>query len=63
MKQIDTTGTDEIVCPHCGHEHGDSWEQSRDDGEFDCCECGRLFRYSRDISVTYSTFPIEGGEK
>lgn len=44
---------DEVVCPHCGYEHGDSWEM--DDGEHDCPECEKSFHLERHVSVTYST--------
>jgi hypothetical protein len=26
MTDIDHEFTEDIVCPHCGHVHGDSWE-------------------------------------
>ena len=48
-----TQHTDEIVCPHCGHEHSDSWEMSA--GEEVCERCERVFRISRDVEITYST--------
>lgn len=55
--EIDHEYTDEIVCPHCGYEHGDSWE-APDDGEDDCEECGKPFRFVRDITVRYSTTKV-----
>lgn len=51
----DTDGTDEAVCPYCGHEIMDSWEYSRDDGEIECGQCCQEFNYTRNVSVTYST--------
>ena len=30
MTEHDTTCTDEIVCPYCGYEQGDSWELDLD---------------------------------
>lgn len=54
-REIDHEFTDEIVCPHCGHEHGDSWEWRGDDGEADCDDCGKPFEWSRNVSVCYST--------
>jgi hypothetical protein len=48
--------TDEITCPHCGYEHGDSWESS-DDGVTECDECGERFFFARDVEVTYSSRP------
>ena len=55
MSKIEHEYTFEIVCPYCGYEHGDSWEQSGDDGDIDCDECGKEFTYNRDIEVSYST--------
>lgn len=54
MADIDHRLTRNIVCPHCGHEHRDSWEMP-DGGDMDCYECDREFRYSRDVTVTYSS--------
>ncbi len=48
-----TDYTDEIVCPHCGYEHSDSFEMS--EGEQECRDCGRPFEVTRDVQVTYST--------
>jgi uncharacterized Zn-finger protein len=62
MAEIDHHVTSEIVCPYCGHVHTDSWERGDDDGEIECYECEREFRYSRYIDVTYNTEKIEGGE-
>ena len=60
MSQIDHEYTDEIVCPYCGLEHGDSWEVSPDNndiGLIECedDECGKSFYATRNIEVTYST--------
>jgi len=46
-------GEEDVVCPWCGHEHGDSWEYS--DGNYDCEECEKRFSVSRDVCVTFST--------
>lgn len=45
--------TDEVVCPHCGYEHGDSWEMR--DGKKDCPECEKSFTMERNTSVNYTT--------
>lgn len=58
MSRIDHEYTDEIVCPHCGYEHSDSFEYS-EDGDTTCNDCGKPFHYARDISVTYSTDKLE----
>ena len=49
----DTDYTSEITCPHCGHEHRDSWEAS--EGQTECSDCGREFVVTRHVEVTYST--------
>ncbi len=67
MKHIECSGTDEVVCPYCGHEHSDSWEWFRDNGhdvDIDCATCGKTFRASPDYSVTYFTYQLtDEGEK
>jgi hypothetical protein len=50
-------GTNEIVCPYCGHEFMDSWEL-QEDGEMDCYECNKKFNYAINRSVDYSTSKI-----
>lgn len=45
--------TDEIVCPHCGYVHGDSWEY--EEGETTCCDCDNHFTIDRNVEVTYTT--------
>ena len=55
--EIDHEYTDEIVCPYCGYEHGDSWE-APDDGEDECAECGKTFRFERDYTIRYVTVKI-----
>ena len=52
-----TLGRDEIVCPFCGVEYGDSWERRRDSGVEDC-ECGESFQWNRNVSVSYDTEPV-----
>lgn len=51
---VECRGTDEIVCPHCGYEHADSWELA-DSGSTECVECAREFDFARDVVVTYTT--------
>jgi DNA-directed RNA polymerase subunit RPC12/RpoP len=57
-EEIDHNYTEEIVCPYCGCEFGDSWENSEDSGEEECYECGKEFEYYRHIEVTYCTYQI-----
>lgn len=57
-KQIDHDYTDEIVCPYCGYEFGDSWEcggNEEDIGLLDCRDCNKEFDATRNIRVSYST--------
>lgn len=49
--------TDEVVCPHCGYEHGDSWEMC--EGERECPECEKSFEMEREVSVSYTTSKIK----
>jgi DNA-directed RNA polymerase subunit RPC12/RpoP len=53
--EIDSTCTDELVCPYCGHQESDSWEVYPDDGVYKCGECEKEYTYSRYVSVTYTT--------
>ena len=55
--KIDHDYTDEVVCPHCGYEFGDSWELG-DGGELECDECGKEFEFYRHVEVTYCTYQI-----
>jgi uncharacterized Zn-finger protein len=56
---IDHEDTQEIVCPHCGHEHPDSWEKSENTdgahGKTDCEKCGKRFEWECCVAVTYWT--------
>ena len=55
---FDTEFTNNIVCPHCGDENGDSWELAMKDGEHeiqDCGSCNEQFEVYCDISISYST--------
>lgn len=47
--------TNEVVCPGCGYELGDSWELSGDDGADQCSECRITFTWERHVKVSYST--------
>lgn len=50
--------TEEIICPWCGYEFQDSWE-FEENGEHECYGCGKSFKFSRIIDVTYDTERIE----
>ena len=47
--------TRNVICPHCGYEHLDSWEM--DDGEYEC-DCGGSYVVERIITVEYSTYKV-----
>ena len=51
---VDHECTDDIICPKCGYELGDSWECD-DDGEQECEECGAIYEYYRNVTVDYTT--------
>ena len=55
MPEYDTDYTDEVVCPHCGHKHNDSWEI--EEGEYQCDECDGKFHVTINTTITYSTKP------
>lgn len=60
-KEIDCSYTDEVVCPYCGYEFGDSWEifthhYSDYRESVECCECGKEFDVERCIEVTYNSY-------
>ena len=60
---IDHEDTQEIVCPHCGHKHRDSWERSANtdgaEGTADCEKCGKQFKWECTVRITYSTVRME----
>lgn len=53
-KEDSNWGKDEITCPICGYEVGDSWEFDSDCGEYECKGCGAVLEWNRDIEVSYS---------
>ncbi len=62
MADFDTSHTHNAICPHCRHEHGDSWEfdfGSDEVGEVECSSCDEPFWCQRNVTITYSTSPIK----
>lgn len=57
---IEHTGTQQAVCPHCGYVDPSSWELRDDEDVTRCQNCGKPFRWSREIEVTYTTEAMEG---
>lgn len=54
-EEIDCEYTDEIVCPHCGHEFRDSFEYPEYVEEIECYQCEGKFSMNRNITITYCT--------
>ena len=55
---FDTDYTTEPICPHCGHQMRDAWEDVDGEGEWQTVECGRCekdYRVIRHVAVTFST--------
>ncbi len=46
--------TDDVTCPHCNFEHGDSWEME-DESLMNCHECDKEFYMFRNYDITYTT--------
>lgn len=53
--EYDHTGTDQPICPHCGHVHHDAYEWRGEDGEAECEDCGKPFDWSLMIIQRYTT--------
>ena len=54
LERSSNWGKDEITCPICGYEVGDSWEYDSDYGELECGSCGATLEWSREVEVSYS---------
>jgi hypothetical protein len=55
----DLNFTDAPICPWCGHIR-DAWELGLEDGdttEVDCGECGKQYRVTASVNISYSTQP------
>lgn len=53
---------EQITCPYCGHENGDSWEADDDEDECECPYCGSVFSYQRNVTVEYCSQPVRKAE-
>ena len=60
-QEFETSHTDEVVCPYCSHEQGDSWEYNNNGNEQKvwCGECSEQFTLICEYEVNYSTFKKE----
>ncbi len=61
MSDIEYKDTDEVVCPYCGYEFGDSWELdiNYNSVRLDCNECNREFECSAENTRTYSSAKLD----
>jgi len=50
---------DEITCPYCGNQNGDSWESADSEDEEVCGNCGSTYSYERVVDVSYTSSPIK----
>lgn len=62
--EFNTYYTANIVCPHCGREHKDSWEVDfgpgiEGDTEMECGSCNSKFFVSRRAEISYTSLPIK----
>lgn len=58
MDYIPNENVDEIVCPYCGHEHGDTDDLEVEDERafyFDCESCGKEMMVQPQLVVEYTT--------
>lgn len=56
MEYIDYKNTDEVVCPYCGYEFGDSWEfQMNGCEKITCDECNKEFECEAETTIAYSS--------
>lgn len=53
------TSEDNIKCPYCDYEDKNSWEFTEDDGVWECGHCGKEFKVSRNITITYNSYPTQ----
>ncbi|MGL4760383.1 MAG: hypothetical protein ACRCWG_02910 [Sarcina sp.] len=54
IEETETFDEGQVKCPICGEEVSDSWELSDDEGECDCCGCGAVLEWNREVVVNYS---------
>lgn len=51
-------GEDNLYCPYCGEIAGDDFGLP-DYGEFKCRNCGSLFRFEKEYTIEYNSYPVE----
>lgn len=58
---LETFDEHEPTCPICGYEYQDAFELE-DETEIDCPNCHAQLEVTREVSVSYTTKVISGGE-
>lgn len=51
-------GEDNLYCPYCGEIAGDDFGLP-DYGDFRCMNCGSLFRFEKECTIEYNSYPVE----
>lgn len=60
MITLKTSYTKEIVCPHCGYEHPDSWDhQIQGCAKIECDDCHKEFLAEIVTEVSYSSRKVD----
>lgn len=58
--EYDLDYNDSIICPYCGHKNDiTDANYEEDDHEWQCKNCGKEFMYSPNISISWSSEPME----
>jgi soluble lytic murein transglycosylase-like protein len=56
---IETRGTDRVVCPYCGNEHETDNDYAPEANEFECGVCDRTFVFEPEYSVSFNSWPLD----
>lgn len=49
----ETRDTSNLICPYCGTEEGDMWEERENSGTRTCEDCGKKFTWEREVTCEY----------
>jgi DNA-directed RNA polymerase subunit RPC12/RpoP len=55
-EEINTSFTEDPVCPYCGHEETDSHEISQDETVVYCSKCGKKYAIDQEFSRTFCSY-------
>lgn len=61
-RQMACDYTKHPICPYCGYEYDSDTHQTFEpgyNGRFECEECGKVFKWTSDVEITYSTEKME----